>query len=558
MKRLLLLAAVALILVPAQALAATTRNVDNTNLSCSDVTGTPYCTIQAAVNASAAGDTVSVAAGTYAETVALDRSLTLSGAQATVDARGRSAPETIVSALRLQGGSADSTIDGFTFAGSGQQLASTSGPIDRVVIENNRFVVASGGTGVFLNDSGVDVTIARNSFDGGGVSSTLLHLDTDGFNGIWITDNWVKSSAGTGLFSDGSRNVNPSVNRAPKLEGNVFDANETGANLGRKSWTSASIAGNTFSNNVFPGLQGGMKDSSITGNTFEDNGRGGLELTGFGGAGDNTRGAQGNTITGNTFTGNGFLNAGEAIFFSSGQFPGTIGTNVVHTNNISGNEAGAVYSGTETINVECNWWGSFSGPSGDGPGSGDSVVGTTLDFTPWLTGAAPGGQCNGPLAAMGTKQLVRDNLAGFSTGDPATDKKIQEAVKHLDKSLAPSLWVDGSHLNLKDGGKVFDEEKAAVNQLMKIKSPPQEVTDAIDMLVAVDRDLAQTAIDDVVVPIAGNQGEIDKANAELAKANEEMAKAQTELDKGKPDNAIDHYKHAWEHARSAAEHASKA
>jgi hypothetical protein len=54
--------------------------VDKANVACSDSSGTPYCTVQAAVTAAAAGDVVEVAAGSYIETITIDRNLTVTGA----------------------------------------------------------------------------------------------------------------------------------------------------------------------------------------------------------------------------------------------------------------------------------------------------------------------------------------------------------------------------------------------------------------------------------------------------------------------------------------------
>jgi hypothetical protein len=375
-----------------------TLNVDDDS---PQVGATPR--VQEAINLVTAS-TVNVSTGTYGGNLSLNKSVQLNGANAGVSACGRvaggvpnAATETILTApsgiiLQLLNGCAGSTIDGFAIDGAGvagNGIRSNGGPLTGVTIRNN-WIGRTTSSGIFLNDSGVDITIHQNELDGSAAGGGgYLHLDQDNFDGMHVTDNCVLNAAsGTGLFVDGNHNVGPSVARAPEISGNVFDGNATGANLGRFAFELGTITGNTFSNSGFDGLQGGIQSTTISGNLFDSNGRYGLALTGFGGGGDPTRGAQNCTITGNTFTGNVI----QGILFSSSQFPGTISTNVVNGNDITGNVGGAAYSGSEVIDVSCNWWGDLGGP--DAPGNpnpaGDDISGGTLVFWPWLDGSIVG------------------------------------------------------------------------------------------------------------------------------------------------------------------------
>jgi len=148
-----------------------------------------------------------------------------------------------------------------------------------------------------------------------------------------------------------------------------------------------------------------------------------------------------------------------------------------------------------------------------------------------------------PITPLSTKQGVLASLnALFPTDDKKLDHGIGVAIEHVEKSLASDLWETDWVLTMK-GKKVFDEEKKAVHELMKLKDAPSAIVDAIGSFVATDEQLAQTAID-LAISLGGDEKEI-------IKAEEDMTKAVEELNKDKPNKAIDHYKKAWEHAQKA-------
>jgi hypothetical protein len=403
-----------------------------------------YPTISMAVAAALSGDTIRVCDGTYVENVMLPKSLALLGAQAGVNACGRVATEANVTplvpttpTLTLLGGSAGSIVDGFTFLGGAfpggggmsGSIESTGGPIDNLQILNNRIRGFTSGSGVFLNNSGINITANQNEIDGTTKTNpgALFHLDTDNFDGFWLTNNCIVNGiTATGFFVDGVRNVDQGTAgaRTPKFTGNFIDNNLTGTNLGRGAWGDGPISSNTFSDNAFDGLQGGPKNSLISKNSFDGNGRSGFALTSFGNVNPNfagtgsAAGAQGNNISQNCFTGNGFLvpPTGAGISFSNTQVPGTISTNLVNQNNIFGNAIGARYLGAETINAELNWWGSPTGPTHptNPGGMGDSIVddGNGIDFMPFRTTPAGGTPCiptpppSGKVTGGGTINVV--------------------------------------------------------------------------------------------------------------------------------------------------------
>lgn len=141
------------------------------------------------------------------------------------------------------------------------------------------------------------------------------------------------------------------------------------------------------------------------------------------------------------------------------------------------------------------------------------------------------------------KQNTRDELSALVVTDKRDQKRIDRADKAIGQSLDDRLWQDDYTLT-KHGKKVFDKEKKAVRQLIKVKSV--DVSDIITALVTVDKSLAQYAIDSI--PTDTGDKKIDK---KLAKANKEMKKGQEHIEEDEPDKAINHYKKAWKYAQNA-------
>src|SRR5207253_5955324 len=99
------------------AASGTTRHVSPTGSDTGNCTVSPCRTIQYAVNQANSGDTVSVAAGTYNESVSVTKRLSLVGSGATIDAAGESTPP---NGVVVSGSSAAGTaIHGFTVENAG-------------------------------------------------------------------------------------------------------------------------------------------------------------------------------------------------------------------------------------------------------------------------------------------------------------------------------------------------------------------------------------------------------------------------------------------------------
>ena len=364
------------------------ENAGNDGNSCTAAGPTTACqTIQAAVDKASPGDTINVAAGTYPELLAgplnISKTLTLLGAQSGVDARGRVALESIVTDSQGTFVTASNVvIDGFThenstngaFTGYGiaMGVGTTGTQILNSIIQNNIIGIGLANTGA------TQVLIRHNSIRNNNQPgpSTGTGIYTDEFvcgatcSNFLIDENDFIGNNDAGIFISNTDIPHPLTNL--DVSENLFDGN--GRGVGLINTDTSTIHDNRIINNTLVGSAAIRLFDSINGLTILHNDL----MTGTG---------RGIRISAPFF---GSPSSGVVINFNNIEFFADEGLLV------------GVGSHTTTVDAECNWWNSSTGPTNASNlgGTGEEVVGDA-DFTPWLTARAPGGLCNGGLPTSG-------------------------------------------------------------------------------------------------------------------------------------------------------------
>jgi hypothetical protein len=358
-----------------------------------------YATIQAAVNAAAAGAVINVDAGTYDETVTISKSLTLQGANVNVDARTTRNAETIVYATQtvFAVDANDVTINGFTIEGDDANIGAKQGAgvlmapsiAGTHVLDN---IIQSNVTGIYLsNDSNTDQcliqhNLIQNNFEAG--NNWQLAVGENGSRGIY-TDGTVSGGYLTNVLIDSNTLYNSNFNGGDEDEGMIaLQALTAGKQF------NITITNNTIGNESKAILATNVTNLVFMGNTvtnLDDGSSGPVRFEGNA----NTVDIQYNSI---------HNNSGPGVAADSSGVPGDSSGFVVDDNDIYSNDGigvltiASVYDGTLT--AVGDYWGSSNGPSGDGPGSGQAVwangnsghgvtpsgaAGGSVVFSPWAT-----------------------------------------------------------------------------------------------------------------------------------------------------------------------------
>ena len=350
-----------------------------------------FTSINSAMAAASNGDTIEVAPGTYSETIDINKSVTLEGANAgihpvvgtsTTASAGTRVTETVLQ-LGMYGLKPDAdniTIDGFKItnvpAGTGNGLIATYADANHFHLTNNIFDdqvnATTGATVLFGGGSHTDMLVDYNQFQDQGDSTLYfqggpydrLHIEYNKFNGAGNGVFWAASQLQDGVVQ--GNEFDGTISGTPGVGGPALNIGQ-GGNL--------DIQDNWFHDMNYAALQVGLDGGQIVGNTFDHTSN---PYAGYDGADIQLWGGEyGTTVSTNVTISGNLLNYNDtpssagpanAIRLRGPNSPTdpAIDASTIHINGNSFVDGGAGSGGiaivnngdpSKTIDASANWWG---------------------------------------------------------------------------------------------------------------------------------------------------------------------------------------------------------
>ena len=414
---------------------------------------TVYATIQAAVDASPAGATITVDPGTYPEQVSIYKMLTLQGAQAGIDARSN---------VRAANPANASVLTGQLYADGTRScsfyIAADDVTIDGFTVQDETVQDTSRGAGIAIapGHSGAHIlnTIVQNNVSGLFLANASSTDPAVIQHNLFRNNNHNGDDGGRGIYSDGGIS-------GGNLTNVTIDSNAFYHNVG--GWGTTYYESGISLESQTPGSQSNIR---ITNNQFQENGKAilawnvnGLLIQGnvithetdqASGAVRFEGGVSNATITGNTI----YDNSGPAMRTDSKTVPADESGFVVNNNNFYHNAYGygsnaaiMIVAGTYngTFDLRNNWWGDPSGP-GYVAGTGDSLYTgrNSVVYSPWST--SPVGGVESPYWGVPASDGAPIQAEDYDHGG--------EGIAYHDTDLAniPKQYRPGEGVDIESSG----------------------------------------------------------------------------------------------------------
>jgi hypothetical protein len=386
----------------------------------------PCATIQHAIDEAAAGESITVRPGTYVENLTIDKPLTLSGPDGSLDLEE---PQAIIdggsgTAISVEANGV--TISGLTVkaSASGGVDVRTSGPeVSQLWMSEN--LISGGAQGIRLESGGAEDWINFNQIEGAqkGIAvtgGTYSKLDIDG-------DKFIAPAAEFDLIAgvatkiEGLEMWGDEMSAPVSLDGAITEGD------GRGSW----LVGNTFDSTVGPLLAIDGNKMTITQNHFEGNRVAGC-LRILGEEGSRLPSADVSVYGENEFTdcnpygveldpdveeiaiyGNDFGGSYDGILTNDATPWNVDGKIWTAWNRLVGTtHLGIDNTASGTLEAEQNWWGCNAGPGGAGCDQVSANVDTrdNAELVGWIGPRKP---------ETGIEELPPDSSITLNPGEEA-------------------------------------------------------------------------------------------------------------------------------------------
>ncbi|HET8588519.1 MAG TPA: NosD domain-containing protein, partial [Nakamurella sp.] len=347
--------------------------------------GCAFSTISGAVNIAAAGDTIVVDAGSYPESVTIDKALTLKGAQA-----GTAATD------RTPGGPDETIIDVTGTAGARGITITANG----VNVSGFEIKTSQTGTAIWMKSHSSNHAISDNILHAGQFAVALdsSNATFDGNKvliGAYTTDGLINQSGpGSNWTVTNNSFALESGGTAPT--GDYADINYSGdATDADNSQHDVTITGNTSTSGSTLIALAGVSHVTVTGNTST-------------GSRNGTAIYLGGSVVDAAITGNTIDNAVRGIKVDAIPNYGPNSDLTISGNQLLGNDTDLVLTDGAVdpapLDVSGNWWG---GPGGPSPSSIQASAGA-VTYTPWCTDA----DCNNDSGDATHATRYVDDAAG--------------------------------------------------------------------------------------------------------------------------------------------------